>query len=442
MLNLTLPNVENFNKGSKKIISYFLVSFLIFASITGSFIYFTDNKVSANPATYVYTEDYEDESPGDGWDNVNESWYIPDEFESVGNENDWTFKVSDYQVETLTQTLKTDTPEYDYFKIRYNFTEDGSTTTDGADVEYASFDFIINEIVSTNALSIMFESDDTIAVQFNVGDDGEVQYKNSSDILLAITDVVVANVSYNLNLTFNFTADETRYRLRNNSNDTTMDLGWYENRHDVTTITSIRFQGGGLDQSIMYHDNLTIGSNTELYGEGTPPGDDYKPYIDTDTLNSSLSSVLGGYALTWNNTNSSVAWCNSSGDKNEWMQIPIKDGAGANDTNVTGLNIQMVSFNDTGIDINYSAFTLYVSSDNVSYASAGAFSGSGALSDNITFSEGDWPVGAGTDPFNITGNKTLYAVISVTIPAIAPDTYYTWSAETPPIMGCKIHILG
>lgn len=164
----------------------------------------------------------------------------------------------------------------------------------------------------------------------------------------------------------------------------------------------------------------------------------YVPYLDSDALNASLTPTLGGYAVTWSGEVSSVVWCNSSGSANEWMQISIKDGAGASDGNATELRIQMTSLNNTGSNINYSTIELFVSSDNSSYGSAGTFSGSTALSNNISLNQSVWNAGTmGTNPFPITGDKIIYVVFKITIPSVIADTYYTWDSS---IMSCKIHM--
>jgi hypothetical protein len=146
---------------------------------------------------------------------------------------------------------------------------------------------------------------------------------------------------------------------------------------------------------------------------------------DLAGIGQSIYSILGlTYdRVTWGGMNNTVAWCNSSGQGNEWMDINMQINYS---DNVSEIRVWAGDLNDTGADIGASNITLYVSSDNSSYGilNHDAGYGTGKFPENggnLSINETTFPAGGGTNPFTGEGltDKTasIYCVFRLEIPA-------------------------
>jgi len=131
--------------------------------------------------------------------------------------------------------------------------------------------------------------------------------------------------------------------------------------------------------------------------------------------------------ITWAGTGGNTVYCNASGNYHEWLEINMS----INSTdNITGIRIWVGDLNDTSAWINASNITLYVSSDNSSYASLGSFTDGGS---NISINSSTWPGGAGTNPFLSEGlkdkNASIWCVFKLDIPSSSPTDYFYASAS-------------
>lgn len=173
--------------------------------------------------------------------------------------------------------------------------------------------------------------------------------------------------------------------------------------------------------NFLYNGFLTIGSENAGESEGA----------SVYTLNGLTNS-----RITWNGTEDTTVWCNSTGDGHEWLEINMTINAS---DNVTDVCVFFDDLNNSVPDeyINASNITLYVSSDNSSYGSLGAFTDGGS---NITINESQWNDGTmGTNPFTGTGltnkNDSIWCVFKLTIPdGTSTDTFYTSS-----IASCAVY---
>jgi len=246
-------------------------------------------EASATPASYVYTEDFEDDTIGS---NPSESWYI---FEALDGDTG-TVEVSDYNSGTWTQTVKcADSTDSDRTGARFNLTEDGSTTTSGADVEWFQFDFYPNQTgapiylhtdssspaVEDRISTIAFESDSSF---YYYTDSGE----SSSQFTYSST-------WYTINISHNFTDKEYRIVV---SDGESYDSGWVSFRNTSKTAMTLFATSNSDGYSVDYYiDDLLIGSNTELYND---TGDDNSPPFTLDNAPSHLDSTWmhTGYGYT------------------------------------------------------------------------------------------------------------------------------------------------
>jgi len=202
------------------------------------------------------------------------------------------------------------------------------------------------------------------------------------------------------------------------------------------------FDGGNIDEFrvsnikrsdnwiITFHNNIMNSSDGNFITFGSEQGSGGGEGASTYTL-IGLSSP---YGLTWSGTAGTSVWCNSSGDTNEFMEINMT----INSTdNVTELRVFHDDLNDTSAWINASNITLWISSDNSSYASMGAFTDGGS---NISINTSTWPGGGGTNPFTGAGltdtNKSIWCVFILSIPADSPTDIFTTSTTT----SCKVYI--
>jgi len=144
---------------------------------------------------------------------------------------------------------------------------------------------------------------------------------------------------------------------------------------------------------------------------------------------SSFSLVgLPNSRVTWAGTAGTSVWCNATGDANEVMEINMTVNSS---DNVTEVRVFMDDLNDTSEWVNASNITLYISSDNSSYASMGAFTDGGS---NISINKSTWPVGGGTNIFDGTGvtdkNVSIFCKFYLSIPSSASTDIFWTSSST------------
>jgi len=132
--------------------------------------------------------------------------------------------------------------------------------------------------------------------------------------------------------------------------------------------------------------------------------------------------------ITWSGTAGNTVWSNSSGDANEFMEINMS----VNETdNISEIRIFQDDLNNSGEYVNASNISLYISSDNVSYALMGTFVDGGS---NLTINKTTYPVGAGTNIFDGTGitnnNRSIWCKYHLTIPSEVSDNIFYASTST------------
>ena len=139
--------------------------------------------------------------------------------------------------------------------------------------------------------------------------------------------------------------------------------------------------------------------------------------------------------ITWAGLAGNTVWCNSSGDGNEWMEINMSINSSQN---VTEIRILMGDLFNGSNKVTVPNITLYISSDNTSYGSLGAFTGN---TTNLTINTSTWNVGSmGANPFSGAGltntTKSIWCVYKLTIPVGTPSLlYYSLAVDT-----CKVYI--
>ena len=140
--------------------------------------------------------------------------------------------------------------------------------------------------------------------------------------------------------------------------------------------------------------------------------------------------------ITFSGTAGITVWCNDTGDHYEWLEVNMSINASQN---ITDIWVWVGDLNNTGSSewINASNITLYISADNSSYGSLGAFTDGG---NNITVNKTTWPSGAGNDPFDgaglIDNDTSIYCIFKTTIPATVPTADFWASSGT----AYKIHL--
>jgi len=151
-----------------------------------------------------------------------------------------------------------------------------------------------------------------------------------------------------------------------------------------------------------------------------------------DEISDESSFTLYGLVnnrITFSGTANTQVWCNSSGDYNEHLRENVTANA---TTNVTVFLVHIGDLNDTDAWINASNIALFVSSDNVSYASMGSFTDGGS---NKSVNKSTWPGGAGDNPFDGAGitdkSVDIYFLFKLSIPSDAPtDEFYSAAIDS------------
>jgi len=150
---------------------------------------------------------------------------------------------------------------------------------------------------------------------------------------------------------------------------------------------------------------------------------------DTDP-SVALSGLTSG-KITWDGTAPGSYWCNATGAGNETLNIAITGGSGANDTDVTQINITVPGDLTNGSNtIDPSAITLYVSVDNSTFHSMGAFPSNGGT---IVLNATTWTWT--DDPFPISGNDNIYCRFKITYADGQAVGTYTKTGVTVDILG-------
>jgi len=154
---------------------------------------------------------------------------------------------------------------------------------------------------------------------------------------------------------------------------------------------------------------------------------DNTPDVDPSV---SLSGLTSG-KITWNGTAPGSYWCNATGSGHETLNIAITGGSGANDTDVTQINITVPGDLTNGSNtIDPSAITLYVSVDNLTFHDMGAFPTNGGT---IVLNATTWTWT--DDPFPISGNDNIYCRFKITYADGQAVGTYTKTGITVDILG-------
>ena len=195
----------------------------------------------------------------------------------------------------------------------------------------------------------------------------------------------------------------------------------YDGVMDEVRVSDIRRSNAWLNASF-YSGNQTSGFITLGIEEG-----------EGTTASSHNIKGLQNNRVTWSGIAGITVWCNETGDFNEWLEINMSINA---TDNVTEIRVWIGDMNDSGVYINASNITMYVSdhanstyqilNDNQHGLGNGIFpDGGGNLSINST----NWPGGCDSDPFSGVGltniNTSIFCIFKMTIPATAiTDDYY------------------
>lgn len=396
----SIGSVEN---KKKKIVSFTLAVLLIFSGLLGAFIYLDKTSVSGNPATYIYTEDLEDESTGDVA--ITEAWYTVDPGE-------------------LTTVYVTDDTAHGGTKC-WNMSGTLSGTTDpfnlllnatGAEIEYISFYFKENgNLANTQCAFVGYNTSGATAIlALRIGDGNVGQserhlfYKNDTDGYTNTTWEYDHTMWYGINMTINLTDNTINYHFYNGS---WYETGWVGMAGAAAADGFDYFKFNYVSTNPeMYLDDIVVGSNTYMGPTGG------YPEINTSAFNSSLTKVGEVYYITFSGNQSEVVWSNSSGSGSETMNVTIVDG----NVSVTWINI---SLDDIGTSPHVDAEDFYL------YASHLPTSGFNAVSvfpvggGNVTLDADTW--NWANDPFPITGDDSIYFRFRLTIDADQTNQTYT-----------------
>ena len=194
--------------------------------------------------------------------------------------------------------------------------------------------------------------------------------------------------------------------------------GWFDGKVDEIQVLNQAMSSSWINASFLnQNDPSTFLTFGEEAGEAGESASSYE------------IRGLPNDIITWSGLANTIVWCNSSGETNEWLEVNMSINAS---TNVTELRVWVGDLNNSGSTswINATNITLYVSSDNVSYASYGTFTDSGG---NITINESEWVGGGGDNPFTGAGltdtNASIYLLFRLSIPSTVPtDTFWSVSA--------------
>jgi len=384
MLGVKMPGKNKLGKfwnekARTQLLSGIVVALLALTAVTGFFVALP-RQASANPAAYIYTEDFEDDTVGQF---PSEDWYILDTSTSLGT---YTFNVSDYNSVTWTKTLETDDIGADNRAEAYmNFTADGSTVTE-ADIEYFSIDILQNATTSgstdivfdllnstTSGSTRAYDAYNIVRIAFY---DGQIQRKDATDWYSLVNPVTVGTW-YNINLTMNYTTHEIRIVI---THDATTDYdAWIPMVHNMESCTGVNIRtSSGYNSAVCYVDNITIGSNTQLYDSGGGSSLPSAPTGATATAYTKFDISLSGY-----------------------------DGNGR-------FNFSTFNTNDTAGDTTWSNSTTYgilkVTNAGVQQINLSWTKGTGATNTYIEWNTiSSWSRGAGTLLYNSTGTSELWS---------------------------------
>lgn len=165
------------------------------------------------------------------------------------------------------------------------------------------------------------------------------------------------------------------------------------------------------------------------YSTETSVGVTVDNVADTDP-SVALSGLTGG-KITWAGTAPGSYWCNATGAGNETLNIAITGGSGANDTDITQINITIPGDLTNGSNtIDPSAISLYVSVDNSTFHDMGAFPTNGGT---IVLNTTTWTWT--DDPFPIAGNDNIYCRFKITYADGATSGVYSVTGVTVSILG-------
>jgi len=378
-----------------KLLSGLTITMMMVAAVSGMVL--LSRETEASPATYVYTENFEDESPGDNISALNESWYIVDRAWSSGS---FTEEVSDYNVASWTQTMKLKSPsgDTDKFKYVFNLTADGSSVT-VADVEYVSVDVCQNEssLGYPDLLFKFINGTSSADALFSVG-----LYADNIVYLLpdeSPQNVVPVSIGtwYNLNVTFNYTDHKVKFVVAHGATEDYS--GWHNMTNNYDGFNQIRFEGsGGYETATTYHDNLTVGSNTKLYtvSGSSNPGEPTSVTAQNYAVNFTASGSISGF------------------DTNTRLTFP--------QASVNASNGDTVWSNATS----YGTITL--TNDGINQINISWTKGTGATNTIVEVDTSDhspWNVGTGMEIYNDTGTSTVFDYNdNGTVTFEAETTYY------------------
>ena len=395
---------------------------IVVSGFMGIFIHIDKTYVGGNPATYVYTENFDADNTGIvvNESNPDEVWY--DIYMARGWDS-WYVSTSQHQ--SGAKSLYHDDTEDEYANVYFDL--NGSSI----DLEWFNVSFFLvdddGDIAFGPVNDSYFPSDNdndawaaNVGPHFKIDNDGNFEYYDSGDQLICSDYIVETWVFVNVTMDYVAHTSDVTSNI-NGSVFTVEDITW---RNDIDNASGVLFRGygPGTPESEFYIDDFMVGSNTDL---GSGIGD---PSIDDTAFFSSLSYISGQYCITFEGEPGGILWCNSSGEKEETMDVYIKDG----DSDVDWVNVSLWDVSSGSYSIDAEDFGLAVSvSPSSGFHDLGNFPVNGG---NITLDADVWIWTS--DPFPISGDDHLYYRFYVNTAGYLAD-YYNIEAYT-----CSVYIGG
>lgn len=263
------------------------------------------------------------------------------------------------------------------------------------------------------------------------------QTNASTATVLGAANTVTPGCWYYVTATYNRTSSTGRMFL-NGTLISTSSWNWYIN--DATnnfTISSAdaganRYWNGKIDELRLSIVNRSASWIMTSYNNTNSPSTFMTFGTQTSQGGTASSYSLKydmGTQIEWAGTTGTTVWSNGSGTYLETMEINLS----VNTTqNVTEIRVWVGDMNDTGLWVNASNISLYLSTDNSTYGLLGTYTDGGS---NLSINMTTWNnVTMATTPFVYGGingtNRSIYCRFKLTIPSTASTYNYfnftTW----------------
>jgi len=338
-------------------------------------------KTEANPATYIYTEDFEDDTLGDAvtGSNPDEAWY--DYNESSGT----IFSISDAVAKSLNNSFLVNDATGSCATADFILSKDG-----GSAIEYLDYWFYA-DAGHQQLINTIWLNDTVILFAIRIGDAANadnvsITYYTGTGYSDTGWDFTIG-AWYEINMTFNWTTEKVRLGYYNG----TWNYMWVNFSNSGNVVSKWRWATGATAAKI-YLDDVTLGTNDSL-----------GIIMDITVTGYDANKVLWGNPVNVTNTSSNTSIA---------QYLVVENTGTANISNLT-IHLEMFSFGGT-IEV--------YSNRSGTWQLEGSLSTSG----NITIISGATP------PNGLEVGEKWWFYFKITVPAgTSSGTYYTGGTSTP-----------